>query len=170
MVLPTGEHVGMHGTAECVAAKDCSGKDLTGAQHHDQKLSGVNWTGANLTHANFRNANFTTSAGPLPAASRTVTANALPVADDAGVFKHVTFTDANLTGADFRGANLNGANFTGADLRGANITGAILTNANFTGANLDSLMADRLIKMGLLDMTRATNGEPNGEYNPSIEG
>lgn len=138
LVLPTGEHVGMFGTAECVAAKDCSGKDLTGVQLHDQDLGEVDWTGVNLTHANFRNADFNASAGPVPAASRTVTANA-DVFDDQGKpnFKPPRdFSNANLTGADFRGANLNGANFTNANLANANLTGANLTGANLTGANL----------------------------------
>jgi thioredoxin len=132
LVLPTGEHVGIHGTAECVAAKDCSGKDLTGAQHHDEDLNGVDFTGANLTHANFRNANFNTLAtavGPLPAASRTVTANAViqPGADLSG---------ADLSGADLRNANLTGTILTGTILTGAIFTGANLTNANLTGTDL----------------------------------
>jgi two-component system chemotaxis response regulator CheY len=132
LVLPTGEHVGMHGTAECVAAKDCSGKDLTGAQHHDEDLKGVDFTGADLTHANFQNANFNpsaTAAGPLPTASTTVTANAViqPGAD---------LQNANLSGADLRGANMTGANLTNANLTGANLTNANLTGANLTNANL----------------------------------
>jgi len=132
LVLPTGEHVGMHGTAECVAAGDCSGKDLTGAQHHDEDLNGVDFTGADLTHANFRNAVFSPSAtavGPLPAATGAVTANA--VIQTTGDLQN-----ANLSGADLRGAILTGANLTGANLTNANLTGAILTNTNLTGANL----------------------------------
>ena len=153
LVLPTGEHVGIHGTAECVAAKDCSGKNLTGAQHHDEDLQGVDFTGANLTHANFRNADFNTSAGPLPAASRKLAfrygyfPGMGPLNADNNGDNQVPpnfniakippdFSNANLTGADFRGANLNGANLTGANLTGANLTGANLNGSNFTGANL----------------------------------
>lgn len=115
VVLPTGEHVGLHGTAECVAAENCSGKDLT--------------------HTNFRNANFSpsaTAAGPLPAASRTVTANAV-----------------NNANADLSGANLIGAGVReirenrpievrfgeGSRLRGPRLSGAFPDGAigNTTG-------------------------------------
>jgi hypothetical protein len=152
LVLPTGEHVGMFGTAECVAAKDCSGKDLAGAQHHDEDLNGVDFTGANLTHANFRNAEFNTSAGPLPAASRKLAfrygyfPGMGPLNADNNGDNQVPpnfniakippdFSNADLTGADFRGANLNGANFTGATVTGANFTGANLDGANLTWVN-----------------------------------
>jgi hypothetical protein len=147
LVLPTGEHVGMFGTAECVAAKDCSGKDLTGAQLRGQNLNGVDWTGVNLTHANFRNADFSTAAtaaGPLPAASTTVTANAVNDANanlsganlSGADLRDANMTNANLTNANLANANLTGANLTGANLINAILTGTNLTNVNLTGAKL----------------------------------
>ena len=161
LLLPAGEHVGMHGTAECVAAKDCSGKDLTGAQHHDEDLSGVDFTGADLTHANFRNANFSpsaTAAGPVPAATTTVTANAViqPGADLSG---------ANLQGADLRGANMTGANLSGANLSNANLTGAIFTKANLTGAILTgaNLSGANLTWASLVN-ANLSGTDPNGAY------
>ena len=49
-------------------------------------------------------------------------------------FDHVSFFQANLKDADFRGAWLNHVCFKDANLEGANFTGAMMENCNFNNA------------------------------------
>ena len=180
LVLPNGEDVGLFGTAECVAARDCSGKDLTGVQLHDQDLSGVDWTGAVLTHANFRNADFSPADGlspsppDWPGAWPTANANAvneqptdfirgdLPVVPDlSGVnFCGADLRGANLSYLDLTYANFDQANLTGANLTAANLHSAVLVKADLTAANLYRAVLVNADLTGA-DLTNATC--PNGQ-------
>ena len=137
-LFPVGDGVGQWGTAACVATKDCSGQDLTGADFRNQDLTAVRFTNANLTRAYFGGANLTradfTGAGLLQTE-----------------LSNTNLTSANLSGAnlkyqDLRGVTLDGANLTNANLIGARLAGrtaaglatATLVGANFTGQKFDS--------------------------------
>ena len=153
-LFPVGSGVGLWGTAACVATKDCSGQDLTGADFRNQDLTAVRFTDANLTRAYFGGANLTradfTGAGLLQTE-----------------LSNTNLTDANLSGADLkyqdlRGVTLDGANLTNANLIGARLAGrtaaglatATLVGANFTGQRFDSgNLAGTTLKWAGKDLT-----------------
>jgi uncharacterized protein YjbI with pentapeptide repeats len=119
-----------------------SGANLSGADLRDASLSG-DFTGADLTGANASHAGFSNHYEPSISFAR-VKAPGL-VADDS-FFASADFTDADLSGADFRnatfwspqfiGTDLRRANFAGASFRGFDGPAASLARANLTGASL----------------------------------
>ena len=56
-----------------------------------------------------------------------------------GINKGISFSYANLKGADLREADLRGADLREADLRGADLRGADLRFANLRGADSNKL-------------------------------
>ena len=63
---------------------------------------------------------------------------------NSGYGQRVSFANADLLGAKFRGATLNGVDFSGADLRGADFSSANLHTCNFSGARLAGAKFDSL--------------------------
>ncbi len=155
-LFPVGADVGLWGSAECVATKDCSGQDLTGSDLSHKDLSGVRFNDANLTRASFGRANLTG-------------------ADLRGATLNFTrFATANLTNANLSGANLSyqdlslttlaGSNLTDANLIGARLWGpttlADLSTATLVGTNLSKQNLAGLNLAGK-DMTGAKLGGAN---------
>ena len=118
MLVPTGVAVGSSGGAACVATKDCSGQDLTGANLSWQDLIGVNFTGANMTRVDL-------SHSALRGDSMSGT-----------TLKLAYMGSATLEYADLTGANLQEANLTKASLFRADLTGAKLWEATLAGTSL----------------------------------
>ena len=125
-MFPVGDAVGLGGVptglagSDCVAAKDCSGLDLTGADFAGRDLTGVKFIDTDLTKAIF-------GAGTWQKRL-----------DLSGV----DFTGATLTGAylgftDLRKATLTSADLSSADLTAAFLDGQVLTGVKFIDANLE---------------------------------
>lgn len=140
---------------------DFSGADLTGANLHNDKLSGRDFSFAklfniDLTASQLNRADFT-SADMRLAKLQSANLNGANLsdanlynADMTGAFlidaklrgtnlKNANLAEADLTFADLRGADLTNANLTDADLRSANLFGANVTGVDFTGAQLPDL-------------------------------
>jgi uncharacterized protein YjbI with pentapeptide repeats len=147
-LFPVGDGVGQWGTAACVATKDCSGQNLTGADLARQNLTEVNFTGAtlrqaNLTAATLINANL--ESADLYQANLTDADLTGAQLRDASL-RSVTLRGANLTGTDLSkrkiatdiGIDLTGVNLTGAKLYKTNLSDVTLTGANLTNVDLTS--------------------------------
>ena len=123
-ILPVGSDVGLWGSASCVATKDCSGRDLSGADLHGQDLSGTDFAGASLRRADLAEALLTV-------------ANLTSADAEAANLVGVDLSGATLVSADLSSAALAGADLTNADLSGVNLSGADLSRATLEGAGLD---------------------------------
>ena len=122
-LFPVGSGVGLWGSAACVATKDCSGKDLTGADFEKADLSGVNFQSSTLKNVNFRESNLTNAKF---AQAVLVGAN----------LEFANFTKAILTGAILGRTNWLFTNMTGADLRDVWMVDFSFDYVNFSDANL----------------------------------
>ena len=165
-LFPTGNGVGLGGVPEgldgsdCVAAKDCSGLDLTGADFTRRDLTGVKFigttledailAGADMTGAKFIDADLSGARFGLKAklANADLTGAKLYGAELYGAdLSGATLTRATLTRVEFnlpvRGgpggwpANLSGAKLDGATLNGATLESVNLTGADLSGAHLE---------------------------------
>jgi uncharacterized protein YjbI with pentapeptide repeats len=159
---------------------DLMGADLRVARISDANFSGANFTGADLRRASF-GGDFTDANLSGAKASRAgfsndyepsisfVRVKAPGLIADEGFFNNPDFTDADLSGADFRNAHFDSPQFIGTDLRRANFAGAALrgydgpaaslARANLAGASLHGadLMGIKLndAKLDGADLTNA---------------
>lgn len=150
-MFPVGDAVGLGGVptglagSDCVAAKDCSGLDLTGADFAGRDLTGVKFIDTDLTKAIFgagtwqkrldlSGVDFTGATltgaylGFTDLRKATLTSADLSSADLTAAF----LDGQVLTGVKFIDANLEHARFTGADIRGADFTNAKLMGVDFS--------------------------------------
>ena len=149
ILVPTGGAVGSSGSPACVATKNCSGQDLTGANLSWQDLTGVNFTGANMTrvdlgHSTLRGGSMSRTTLELAYMGSTdlsygdLTGANLQEANlaKASLFR-ADLTGATLWDATLGGTSLQFTNLTKADLRTAKLEGQVnlLRTANLTGAN-----------------------------------
>ena len=121
---PVGADVGLFGRVACVATKNCSDKDLAGADLSGRTLTALDFSGAVLNGVDFSGADL--SQADL-SGSRLHKAN----------LTDVNLRDANLLGADLVGADLDGVtNFGTATLTGADLSGQILIRLDLSDKDL----------------------------------
>ncbi len=130
-ISPVGTGVGLWGSADCVATKDCTGQNLDGADLRGEDLAAVNFAGASLRRADLSDVRLTVAnlsdadLGGATLAGASLSGATLLAAD---------LTGASLAGASLPNADLGGVNLTGADLSWANLIGANIAGATLTGA------------------------------------
>ncbi len=137
-LFPVGSGVGLFGTAACVATKDCSGQDLSGADLSGAVLDQVDFTDAILDRADLSKAVLASQDSAAQMAG-----TSLFRADLAGATLGVSGRGVNLTDADLENA------FFGPALFGLPVTA--ITDVNFTGANLDGANLARSYRKAVTD-------------------